>query len=224
MATGRRLHFLLGVTAGVLLTTAFVDLVPEAMAASQSVGLTMALGFLALYGVEWAVDVHGHGGGGEERHDHKDTHFTRLAPNLPLVAFTALAVHRVVDGLTLPAAFQVGQATGFTAGAAVLIHQFPDGFAAAVLFLAGGWLRRQVVIAVAALAILTPVGAMLGVVLVGVPGWLPHIIGLAAVTFIFIAVAELMPELHHGPYKLAVGLGLIFGFLIVYGMHWFGGV
>ncbi len=222
-ATGWRLHFLLGMTAGLLLTTAFVDLVPEAIHGSQSAGLTMALGFLALYAVEWAVGVHGHGGGTEEEHTHGDTHFKRLAPKLPMVAFTALALHRVVDGLALPAAFQVGQATGFTASAAVLIHQFPDGFAAAVLFLAGGWRRRQIIGAVSALAIFTPVGTMLGLALVGIPEWLPHIIGLAAVTFIFISVAELMPELHHGPHKPAVGLGLVLGFLIAYGVQWFGG-
>ncbi len=223
MATGSRLHFLLGITAGVLLTTAFVDLIPEAIRGSQLAGLTMALGFLGLYAVEWAVGVHGHGGSVAEGQEHGDTHFQRQAPNLPLVAFTALALHRVVDGLALPAAFQVGQATGFTAGAAVLIHQFPDGFAAAVLFMAGGWLRRQIIVAVSALAVFTPVGTMLGLALVGIPKWGPHIIGLAAVTFIFIAVAELMPELHHGPHKVAVGLGLALGFLIAYGMQWVGG-
>jgi len=36
MATGSRLHFLFGITAGVFLTTAFVDLVPEAMRGEAS--------------------------------------------------------------------------------------------------------------------------------------------------------------------------------------------
>ena len=89
--------------------------------------------------------------------------------------------------------------------------------------MAGGWLRRQIIVAVSALAVFTPVGTMLGLALVGIPKWGPHIIGLAAVTFIFIAVAELMPELHHGPHKVAVGLGLALGFLIAYGMQWVGG-
>ncbi|HEX9879316.1 MAG TPA: ZIP family metal transporter [Candidatus Binatia bacterium] len=223
MATGARLHFLLGTTAGVLLTTAFMDLVPEAMTGSRATGLTMAIGFLALYAVEWAVGVHGHGEAGPAGNAVADTHFQRHAPHLPLVAFTALGLHRLVDGMTLPAAFGVGQTTGFTAAGAILIHQFPDGFAAAVLLLAGGWPRRRVMGAVGALAVLTPLGTLLGVVLVGVPGWLPHMVALAAVTFIFIGAAELMPELHHGPHKPAVGAGLGLGCLIVYLMHWFGG-
>lgn len=223
MATGRRLHFLLGLTAGVLLTTAFVDLIPEAMRGGRLTGLTMTLGFLALYAVEWAVGVHGHGESLAVGQGEGDTHFHRRAPDLPIVAFTALALHRVADGVTLPAAFQVSNAIGFTAGGAILVHQFPDGFVAAVLFLAGGWSRRRLIGAVGVLAVLTPVGSLLGIALVGVPDWFPHIIGLAAVTFIFIAVAELMPELHHGPHKPTVGVGLVLGVLIAYGMQWFTG-
>lgn len=222
-ATGKRLHFFLGMTAGLLLTTAFVSLIPEALQGDRSVGWTIAMGFLALYAAEWMVGVHGHGGGQGEEAMPEDTHFHRSAPSLPAVAFAALALHRAVDGLTLPAAFQVDQATGLTAGAAVLIHQFPDGFAAAVLFLAGGWSRRRTLAAVSALALFTPLGTLVGTVLVGVPGWVPHVVGLAAVTFIFIAVAELMPELHHGPHKQAVGIGLALGYVVAYGIERFGG-
>ncbi|NIO10414.1 MAG: ZIP family metal transporter [Deltaproteobacteria bacterium] len=221
LSAGRRLHFLLGLTAGVLLTTAFVDLIPEAMSGGRLTGLIMTIGFLTLYGVEWAVGVHGHGENLAVVEEQGDTHFHRHAPNLPLVAFTALALHRLVDGVTLPAAFQVSESIGFTASGAVLVHQFPDGFVAAVLFLAGGWSRKRTVVAVAALALFTPVGSLIGVVLVGVPDWYPHIVGLAAVTFIFVAVAELMPELHHGPHKPTVGVGLVLGVLIAFGIQWF---
>jgi len=218
-ATGRRLHFLLGVTAGLLLTTAFVDLIPEALRGGRPVGWTMAFAFLALYAIEWAVGVHGHGVDGVDgavSTPGQDRHFQRHAPNLPLVAFVALVLHRGVDGLTLPAAFHLGDATGIAAGAAVLIHQFPDGFAAAVLFLAGGWSRQRIVAAVVVLAICTPIGTLVGWELVSLPGWLPHVIGLSGVTFVFIAVAELMPEIHHGPHKLAVSLGLVLGYFATY--------
>jgi zinc transporter ZupT len=218
-ATGRRLHFLLGMTAGLLLTTALVDLIPEALRGGRPVGWTMALAFLGLYAIEWAVGVHGHGADGAAGTADDDRHFQRHAPNLPRVAFVALAIHRAVDGLTLPAAFQLGDATGIAAGAAVLIHQFPDGFAAAVLFLAGGWSRRQIIAAVVVLAVCTPLGSLVGWELVNLPGWLPHVIGLAGVTFVFIAVAELMPEIHHGPHKVAVSLGLLLGYLATWGVE-----
>jgi zinc transporter ZupT len=221
--SGRRLHFFLGVTAGLLLTSAFVNLIPVALAADGEVGWTIALGFLALYGVEWAVGVHGHGGGEGATVGAADTHFQRAAPALPVVAFTALAVHRAIDGLTLPAAFQVGRAPGLMAGGAVLIHQFPDGFAASVLFLAGGWSRRRIVASLVALAISTPLGTLLGSALVTVPGWVPHLMGLAGVTFVFIAVAELMPELHHGPHKWMVGFGLLIGYALAYVIAGVGG-
>lgn len=220
--SGRRLHFLLGATAGLLLTSAFVDLIPEALGADERVGWTIALGFLALYGVEWVVGVHGHGDGEPAHRGQGDGHFHRAPPAMPLVAFTALAVHRAVDGITLPAAFAVGENAGFMAGAAVLTHQFPDGFAASVLFLAGGWSRQRTAASVAALALCTPIGTLLGVALVGVPGWVPHLVGLAGVTFVFIAVAELMPELHHGPHKPIVGLGLLVGYAMASAIAWLG--
>ncbi len=223
MPAGRRLHFLLGLTSGVLLTTAFVDLIPEAMSGGRLTGLTMTLGFLALYAVEWAVGVHGHGEGLTATQGEVDTHFHRHAPNLPMVAFTALALHRLVDGIALPAAFHASNAIGLTAGGAILVHQFPDGFVAAVLFMAGGWSRGRLIGAVGVLALLTPVGSLIGIALVGVPEWYPHIVGFAAVTFIFIAVAELMPELHHGPHKPTVGVSLVIGVLVAYGIHWFVG-
>ena len=219
--SGQRLHFFLGVTAGLLLSSAFVSLIPEALAADATVGWSIALGFLALYGIEWAVGVHGHGG--REGTTRREGHFHRTAPALPVVAFTALAVHRTVDGLTLPAAFQVGPTTGWTAGAAVLIHQFPDGFAASVLLLAGGWPPRRIVAGVVALALCTPLGTVMGSALVGVPQWMPHLVGLAGVTFVFIAVAELMPELDHGPHKGLVGLGLVVGYGIAYAVTTLGG-
>ncbi len=214
--SGRRLHFFLGVTAGLLLTSAFVNLIPEALAADGEVGWTIALGFLALYAVEWAVGVHGHGGAEHAPAGAADTHFHRAPPALPAVAFAALAIHRAVDGLTLPAAFQVGEGPGLMAATAVLIHQFPDGFAASVLFLAGGWSRRRTVTGLVALAVSTPLGTLLGMALVGVPQWVPHLMGLAGVTFVFVAVAELMPELHHGPHKWVVGLGLGIGYGVAY--------
>ncbi len=91
MPAGRRLHFLLGLTAGVLLTTAFVDLIPEAASGRRLTGLTMTLGFLALYAVDWVVGVHGHGESNAAQQGEGDTHFLRHAPSLPMVAFTALA-------------------------------------------------------------------------------------------------------------------------------------
>jgi len=214
----QQLHLLLGATAGLLLACAFVDLIPAAFELSSDhspIGWTIALGFLALYAIEWAVGIHGHGGHGTEE-GHEDVHAHRHGMRLPLIAFFALSLHRIVDGLAMPTAFAVSPGTGFTAGAAILAHQFPDGLVAVSLFLASGWGRRRVIGSLFIIAALTPLGAIIGLLLLGIPSWQPHLLALTAATFIFISAAELLPELHNGPYKKTVAAGFVFGYGIAY--------
>lgn len=221
----RRLHLLLGATAGLLLAIALLDLIPEAIELNENAMVTIALGVLALFAVKWAsghshaAQDHQHGGLPHE-HVHSPGHGSRLA----FIAFFALSFHRFVDGLVLPAAFEVGSATGLAAAGAVLVHQFPDGLAAATVFLAAGWARRRVLAGVAVMAALTPVGAFVGLLFAGISGYLGHLIALAAATFIFIALAELIPELGNGKHRFTVALGFGLGYLAAFGIEYVAGL
>lgn len=218
----RRLHLLLGATAGLLLAIALLDLIPEALEINENATTTVALGVLGLFVVKWASGhthaAHGHG----ESHDH--VHTPGHGASLALIAFFALSFHRFVDGLVLPAAFEVGSGTGLAAAGAVLVHQFPDGLAAATVFLAAGWTRRRVVGGVGVMAALTPVGALVGVVFAGLTGYLGHLIALAAATFIFIALAELIPELGNGRNRLTVAIGFGIGYAAAFALEWIAGL
>lgn len=237
----RRIHLLLGATAGLLLTVAVVDLIPEAIELTAAAPLTMAIGLLVLFIVkQFAGHDHGHGGhehGREGRkhdphedehgHVHEDdhhgehddgqafaAHHPRQGSSLALIAFFALAFHRFVDGLVLPAAFTLGSTLGFGVSAAVLLHQFPDGVAAATVFLAAGWDRRRVLKGVAFMAIMTPIGTLVGLMLAAQSELVGHLTALAAATFVFIALAELLPELGSRKHRLPVGIGFLIGFAV----------
>lgn len=234
----KRLHLLLGGTAGLLVAVAIVDLVPEALEGSGgSAAWTIALSLLALTAIGWIVG-HGHSHGHDEKpghshddghahldvdhshddHDHEEEmggHNLRLAA----VAFTALLFHRIVDGVTLPGAFAAGNFVGFAASSAVLIHQFPDGIAAASVLLAARLRRKQVFYGVIILSFATPIGAVLGLGVAGIEGILPHLIAVAAATFLFIGLVELLPELRRPQFRWFVATGFVIGYIVTYGIQ-----
>lgn len=222
-----RLHLFLGITAGLLLSIALVDLIPEAVeGGGGDVAWTVALGVLVLFGVKhMAGETHSHAEHGEHPDHHapdaNDEHTDPHAGRFAAVAFGALLFHRIVDGLALPGAFAAGGGVGFAASSAILIHQFPDGLAAATVFLAAGWRRSKVLWAVLILALATPIGSLIGLAFAGIEGALPHLLALAAATFIFIALAELLPELKAKQYRTIVVLGFIIGYALTFGIELF---
>ena len=224
--SSRRIHLLLGATAGLLLAIAILDLIPESFELNEDAPYTIAFGVLGLFAVKWAVGQGSHGHGDHPHdHSHKSDHAhekktSSHSATLALIAFLALSFHRFVDGLVLPAAFELDSVVGYTAAAAVLLHQFPDGIAAASVFLAAGWRRVSVLRGVGVMALLTPVGAFAGLFLLGLSGIVGHLVALAAATFIFIALAELLPELQGREHRVVVAVGFGLGYLIAFGLDY----
>lgn len=205
----RGLHLLLGATAGLLVAVAFVDLIPEAVEGTPHAGWIVAVAFLGMTGLELMFgghEAHGHGHGDEPLADRS----TRVG----LVGLAALSFHRLIGGLTLPAAFGVDAATGLGVAGAILLHQVPDGIAAVTLFSAAGWSDRRVLASLAIVATWVPVGAAIGIG-ASVGGWFPFLVAVSAATFLFIGAVELIPELHHGPHPRIVGLGVVVGVVAV---------
>lgn len=227
----RLLHVLLGTTAGLLVTVAFVELIPEALEGHPLAGWLVAVVFLGLVGLELALgghEAHGHGHG-PDVHDHGAAHPDRTttvpvpalgpsrssrAARIAVVGMAALAFHRLIGGLTLPAAFGVDHATGIGVAGAVLLHQVPDGLAAAVLFSAADWSDRRVLASLLLVALFVPLGAVAGIAL-SVGGLFPVLVAISAATFLFVGAVELVPELHHGPHPGWVGAGVVVGVALV---------
>lgn len=214
----RRLHLFLGLTAGLLMAIAITDLIPEAIeAGGEGVAITIALSLLVLYLIKSLAGEHSHGDEGDEHHHEGEGHghseVASHSASFAAVAFFALLIHRLVDGLALPGAFAAGDAVGFAASTAILVHQFPDGLAAASVFLAAGWPRGRVIGTVAILALATPVGSLVGLAIASFESLLPYLLGIAAATFLFIALAELLPELRARKYRGVVVGGVILGYV-----------
>jgi zinc and cadmium transporter len=185
----RAVPWLVAFAAGTLLGAALLELLPEAMEASDPhrVSATLLAGILGFFALErWALGRH-------HRHDDGDARDAALGP----VVLVGDAFHNFVDGVTIAAAFAVSISTGVATAFAILAHEIPQEIGnVAVLLQAGYAPSRAFAYNVAANAV-GILGAFLGaVILRPVRSAVPYVLAVACASFVYIAVADLIPDVH----------------------------
>lgn len=212
-----QLPYLVSLAVGVLLGTALLHLLPEAVellgnrqALWLSVGGTMVLlfglerVFYALTGVrgeqpdpqrmlrEHEAHAHGHAhGGAGEAHDGHDGRVTQ-----PMSLVIASMLHSFVDGAAISTAFAASERIGWLTAFAVALHEIPHRIGDFALFLhlkvAKGKALRYAVLeglpAFAGLAAVLALGSR------GVRA-IDFLLPISAGSFLYIAMVSLMPEL-----------------------------
>jgi len=178
--------------AGVMLAAVFLDLLPEALALAGPGGTgsvlgTVLAGLLGFFVLErLALWRHAHAGD-EAGH----------GPVAPTVILLGDGVHNAVDGVLIAAAFLTDPWLGATTTAAVALHEIPQEFGDFLLLRAAGWSRRKALLANAGSALASVVGGVVGWwALAGAQAALPYALALAAASFLYVAVADLLPWLH----------------------------
>lgn len=202
------LSHLLAVGSGLLLGSAFFFMIPEAIRNHPRFpnpgAMGMAAAFLLLFALETTTMVHSCAEYVEECQMHI----------VGWGALLALAIHSLSDGLAIGSAFRADSRIGFIASSAVIAHKISDGFALFLILLAAGFSRKKSLFAILALALATPLGAVLaGWSIAPSFGGLPTIIlpsqvepgknsllavllGFSAGSFIYIAAGDILPRLH----------------------------
>lgn len=200
----RNAVYLLAFAAGVLIAASFTDIIPEAMELAPNALLVVLVTFFAFYVLEHSVIAHHH-------HLHEPTQH-RDAP-IEKMAFVGLLVHSLVDGLAIGAGFEVSAALGAVATLAVILHEVPEGITTLSLFLHAEYPRRRAIAWTAAVALATPVGAILTTLLptLAHETALGVLLAVAGGSFLYVASADLIPETHrakHVPAILLMALGM----------------
>ncbi len=181
---------LVGFAAGALLAAAFLDALPEAVGQMGMAASRWALGgFVAAALLEWWLGTH--------HHD------DRLAQStVPTVLLASDALHNSVDGAAIAAAWLLSPRAGLATAIAVIAHEVPQEVGDFALLRRFGYSRSR---ALAALFVVQ-LTAVAGAVAVAVAADLAdhvaaHVIALASGSFLYIAAADLLPELraHAGP-------------------------
>ncbi len=230
-AQQRMLPHLVSFAIGALLGAAFLGLLPHALESSyieDSHDITMAVlfGLLSFFLLEKMVlwrHCHSHEcevhGDDDHSHDH-----TAPAGTLVIVGD---GIHNLVDGVLIAAAFLTDIHLGIVTALAVAAHEIPQEVGDFVVLLNSGYSRAK--------ALLFNVLSSLGTVVGGIAAYfslqfvepvIPYVLAVAAASFIYVAVADLIPTLHKRTHMSAtlqqsglIGTGILLIFLAHSTLH-----
>jgi zinc and cadmium transporter len=193
----RLVPLLVSVSIGALLANAFLHLIPEA---SEELGTQAAYWILGGIVVFFILEkfLHWH----HAHHTHAtDTHECEDCeePHHPVGALviTADALHNVLDGAIIAAGYMVSFEVGLATTLAVALHELPQEIGDFGVLVHAGFSRAKALLANFASALAAFVGVGLVVVLGETfTNATPVFAALAAGSFIYIAMADLLPELN----------------------------
>jgi zinc and cadmium transporter len=198
---------LVALAAGSLLGTALLHVLPRAID-ELGTGLPLFLlltgSFVAFFALEKFLWTHHHGEELEE-HDH--------GPK-PVVLMNLIGdgLHNFVDGIMIAASFQVDLSVGAAATLAVAIHEIPQEIGDFGVLIHGGLSVKRALF----LNFLSATMAILGAVVslaVGAESqtFVAYLLPVAAANFLYIAAADLIPELHRerGGRKALIQVALV---------------
>jgi zinc and cadmium transporter len=221
---------LVSLSAGMLLATALLHLMPEALESGLSphlfgwVFLAGLIGFFALEKLAILRHSHHHEGDGHEHHHGHDEHEAGPGGLLILVGD---AIHNFADGLMIAAAFLIDAKLGWLTAIAIATHEIPQEIGDFIVLLNAGYSKRRAIIFNAAAGLAAVVGGMVGYfALQHGKVWLPFVIAVAAASFVYIALADLVPDMQRQrktPASIVqfalMGLGILLIALITQQVH-----
>ena len=216
----RYTQHMLSLAAGALLATAFLHLLPEAFEAGvepHNLFMTLLFGLLFFFLLDKAElwhhghehhhgDVHhDHDHHEAHAHDHAHSHATdtphdpdaRAKPQAGGWAILAGdSVHCFGDGVLIASAFMVDLKLGVVAALAVLAHEVPHHMGDLVVLRQGSQSRQTAVLKVSLAGAITALGGLAGYALLDqLDGVLPYMLAIASSSFIYVALADLIPQL-----------------------------
>jgi zinc and cadmium transporter len=217
----RYTQHMLSLAAGALMATSFLHLLPEAFesqAGAHELFLTLLLGLVFFFLLDKAelwhhghehahvhehdhdhVHGHGHHDHGAHHADHAKGHGTTAMGELPRGQWAVLAgdsVHCFGDGILIASAFMADMRLGVIAALAVLAHEVPHHMGDLAVLRRGSSSRRAAIVKVSMAGAITAFGGAVGYVLVdALHDWLPFFLVVASSSFVYVALADLIPQL-----------------------------
>jgi zinc and cadmium transporter len=181
---------------GALLGDAFIHLIPEAFAdgsATLRPSLLILAGMMLFFLVEKLLRHH-HGSLHQHHPDEQ-----RGRPELAVINIVGDAIHNFIDGILIAASYLASPTLGISTTVAVLFHEIPQELGDFGVLVHSGLGVRKAVLVNFASASLAIAGAILALLVGGVAG--SAVVGVmlpvTAGGFVYIAAADLVPELQH---------------------------
>jgi zinc and cadmium transporter len=174
---------------GALLGDALIHLIPEAFENSSNTNLTSVLiivGILIFFVLEKFLHWHHHGEDVEDAHIH---------PVGKLILFSD-GIHNFIDGIIIGASFLISIPVGIATTIAVILHEIPQEIGDFAVLLHSGYTKTRALW----LNFLSAIFSILGLVVILILNQTEktvvlYLLPIAAGGFIYVAVADLIPEL-----------------------------
>jgi len=176
---------------GALLGASFLEVLPHAFGNARDprvVSATVLGGILAFFVLEKLVLW---------RHCH--THDCEVHDGSVVPVLVGDAFHNFVDGAVIAAAVMTSIPLGVSTAVAVAAHEIPQELGDFAILLHSGYSRRRAMLLNVLSAGASAVGAVAAFAAFDVvPMMLPYFLALAAASFLYVAMADLIPGLHRG--------------------------
>ena len=186
----RLVPWLVSYAVGALLGVALLDILPEALTllSAQAVLGTLLAGILVFFALEKLVLL---------RHCH--THECEVHGATAPVLFIGDAFHNFTDGAIICTAVMTSVPLGISTAIAVAAHEIPQEIGDVAILLHAGYTRSRALLlnVVSGGASLVGAFAAFGAMQL-VPGIRPYVLAMSAASLLYIAMSDLIPDLHKG--------------------------
>jgi ZIP family zinc transporter/zinc and cadmium transporter len=194
---------LINFAAGIMITLAFLDLLPEGLEANPDALFYVLAGFLFMFFLQFVVLFHP---------CHDDT----CHPHADTASVVGLSLHSFIDGLIIAIGFSADTGIGFLTAIAVLLHKLPDGITISSILVHTGASAKKIFSFSLLTACFTPAGTLCGLFLFKniSQNAIGALLSLTAGSFLFLAASDLIPETHKcknrfAPLALFIGVTAI---------------
>ena len=197
---GRFVHRMVSFSIGVLLATTFMHLIPEAIESGAPVRALCAVMLAGLFGFFFlekiAVYRHSHHFEGDGHH-HAHGHDASEAGRGGVFVLVGSAVHNFSDGIVIAGAFLASPWIGVAATLSILAHEVPHKIGDFIV-LGNAHVPKLRAIAFASISSSSiVVGGLVGLAfLERIAALLPYVLVIAAANFLYIALSDLVPQMH----------------------------
>ncbi len=182
------LSYLVSFSAGALLGDVFLHIFPEMAEMSFGVkeGAYFLGGIVIFFVLERFILWH-HSHGDHEEKVHSMVYLSMFGDSL----------HNFIDGMVIAASFLVSPVLGFASAIAVIFHEIPQEIGQFAILIHGGWPKSKALWYNFLSALTAVAGAVIVLVFARNLEVAPTLLlAIAGSSFIYIAMADLIPELH----------------------------
>lgn len=182
---------LVSMAAGSLLGDAFLHLIPQSFEEISNflvIGLLILVGIVSMLVLEKFIHW---------RHCHHETSSSHVHP-LAISNLVGDGVHNFLDGIVIGSSYLVSIELGVATTIAVLLHEIPQEIGDFGVLIHAGLPKKKALL-LNFLSGLVAIVGVLAVIIIGtrINDFVAYLIPLAAGGFIYIAAADLLPEVKH---------------------------